>query len=240
MAGSIVIDGVRVRKDLTGQKFGRLSVITVGGAADGGRNRCWKCRCDCGAELEVRGSCLTTGHTQSCGCIWRERLIERNTKHGKAYTPEFAIWQGMITRCTNANRRSWKDYGGRGIRVCERWIESFENFLADVGPRPSKDHSLDRYPNTNGNYEPGNVRWATIEQQSRNRTNNRLLTLNGETHCLIEWAEILGYSYAGLKDRIRKGLPLAQVLSAEALTSQWRGRKRRQKEKGKQLCSNTF
>jgi len=142
------------------------------------------------------------------------------------------IWKGMIQRCTNPKRDAFIYYGGRGIEVCQRWLDSFENFLADVEPRPSPAHSIDRFPNPNGNYEPGNVRWATRAEQSRNKKNNHLMTLNGETHCLTEWAEVLGYSRGCLKERIRRGLPLDRVLSAEPLSSQWKSRKRNLQQKG--------
>jgi hypothetical protein len=110
----------------------------------------------------------------------------------------------MILRCTDPTHKSFKDYGGRGIKVCERWLK-FENFLADVGLRPSPLHSIDRFPNNNGNYEPGNVRWATDTEQQNNRRNNRLVEWNGETHTIAEWAALRGLNHGALLKRIDAG-----------------------------------
>jgi len=111
----------------------------------------------------------------------------------------------MLARCRNRNFPDYGKYGGRGITVCERWATDYAAFLADVGPRPSLDYSLDRFPNQNGNYEPGNVRWATQKQQQRNRTNNVLLTVDGVTKCLSEWAELMGLKQITIGNRIRRG-----------------------------------
>lgn len=108
-------------------------------------------------------------------------------KHGKRYTKEYDAWQHMKSRCSNPNDKAYKNYGGRGIKVCDRWMR-FLNFLADMGNAPSPEYSLDRYPKNDGNYEPGNVRWATFVQQQRNRTNNVCLTYNGKSQTLTEWA----------------------------------------------------
>lgn len=115
--------------------------------------------------------------------------------------PEYAPWQSMLTRCLNPNAADYPAYGGRGILVCHRW-RKFAHFRADMGPRPSPAHSLDRYPNQDGNYEPGNVRWATPQEQARNRSTNRLITYQGQVKCLSEWAEILGITSAALSDRL--------------------------------------
>lgn len=129
-------------------------------------------------------------------------------KHGAARvgrkTAEYRIWCAMRERCHSPKHIEFKRYGARGIKVCERW-DSFANFLMDMGPRPSTEHSLDRHPNQNGNYEPGNVRWATNEQQARNKATNRLLTLDGQTHCVAEWAEKLSLSVNTIRMRLRHG-----------------------------------
>ncbi len=158
------------RSDLSGQKFGRLFVEKFSHV-----DRCsyWDCRCDCGVSKKVSLANLTSGEVRSCGCLARERQSiagKKSRKHGEAIalTSEYAIWKSMKARCSNRKLKSWKRYGAMGIKVCERWRSSFEDFLADMGRRPSSKHSIDRYPNPYGNYEPGNCRWATSIEQRHN------------------------------------------------------------------------
>ncbi len=139
-----------------------------------------------------------------------------NAKYLK--TGEYRLWKGMIHRCHNTNAPNYPQYGGRGICVCERWRNSLEAFLADMGERPSMEHSLDRYPDQNGNYEPGNVRWATHQQQQRNIRSNVNLTLNGETLCLSEWAARTGINDSTIADRLRKGWTTEQALTTPPRT----------------------
>jgi hypothetical protein len=174
---------------MTGRRIGRLVVRSRASENRGGTTARWLCLCDCGNERVVDGSSLRIGKTRSCGCLTADVARERSTKHGHNTTagksPEYGAWASMVGRCTNPNNRSWGHYGGRGIAVCERWME-FENFLADMGNRPSSDHSLDRI-NNDGGYGPGNCRWATRAEQSRNRRNNRLVTINGRQQCVTDW-----------------------------------------------------
>lgn len=158
-------------KDLTGQKFHSMTVLSFAGMHTNGKSL-WRCRCDCGAVKIVLGNNLKAGNTRSCGHLFREfvKVWVRNTTHGMTAIPEFQIWSSMKNRCTNANHPAYCDYGGRGIRVCVRWMKSFEAFYADMGPRPPGT-SLDR-KNNNGNYTPKNCRWATPQEQRTNRRRN--------------------------------------------------------------------
>lgn len=153
------------RNDLTRKKFGFLSVIRFAGIRRVGKDAqpktLWTCRCTCGVKFIVQGQSLVSGNTRSCGCLGR---IERKTpKEEKA-------WRTMLWRCYNSNHKKYKDYGGRGIRVCRRWRNSFENFLSDMGKAPSLRHSLDR-KKVNGNYTPSNCKWSTPIEQGRNKRN---------------------------------------------------------------------
>jgi hypothetical protein len=172
-------------KDLTGQKFGRLTVL---GAVDRANGLQWLCRCECGNEKRVFGGALKRGLTRSCGCLNAELTRDRGKlfrTHGRTKTPEFRAWQGIWQRCENKKDKSYSDYGGRGIRVCERW-ETFEAFLSDMGDRPSAAHSLDRI-NVDGDYEPANCRWATIVEQNRNMRSNLSVTAFGKTGALAQF-----------------------------------------------------
>lgn len=148
----------------------------------------WVCLCDCGKETIVRTTNLRA--TKSCGCIKSESTRKTHYKHGHTanyeYTREYIAWCGMLSRCYNKNDKGYHNYGGRGISVCDRWRGSFKSFFADVGERPVGDYSLDRI-NNDGDYEPSNVRWATRRQQSRNRRDTRLITIDGRTQCVLDW-----------------------------------------------------
>jgi hypothetical protein len=171
-----------------GQKFHRWTVI--GDAVSDANNlKNWLCRCECGTERRVRHYLLTAGKSKSCGCFQREDLGSRKLKHGYSaggiIRPEYSAWESMIARCTKPKVRMYPHYGGRGIRVCQRWMESFENFIADMGNRPSDKHSLDRIKNELG-YEPGNCRWAIPEVQQNNRRNTVFIAYNGQRLPLAE------------------------------------------------------
>ena len=154
--------------DLTGQKFGKLIAIEKTDRKSSSRSIVWKCKCDCGKETFVSSSSLRSGNTQSCGCLKKELV----TIHGQCQSSEYHSWDSMKARCYNPNYNQFKDYGGRGIEVCDRWKDSFENFLADMGSKPSSKHSIDRI-DVNGNYEPGNCKWSTNQEQARNKRNQR-------------------------------------------------------------------
>lgn len=197
-----------------GKRFGRWTVVSYAGKR--GTNPIWNCVCDCGTEKVVLSSSFLSGASVSCGCVRSEQLAARLTTHGHAprsgKTPEYSTWKNIVSRCTNPKTRKWEEYGGRGIKVCDRWRESFAAFLADVGLRPSKQHTIERKDN-DGNYEPGNVCWATRAQQSRNKRNNRWLTFQGETLCIRDWGLKLGLSRTALNMRIQRGWSVEKALT---------------------------
>lgn len=192
------------RKDLRQQRFGRLVAIERLPTAAGERS-VWRCECDCGNEAAVSLCNLVGGHTNSCGCLLPEIAGKHSITHGMANkVPEYGIWAAMRRRCDYAKDKHFADYGGRGIRVCERW-QSFAHFYEDMGPRPSSDHSIDRYPNKNGNYEPGNARWATRSQQARNTRTNRIVEYQGRRQTLADWCDELHLPYFAVSKRLRAG-----------------------------------
>ncbi|HVI27483.1 hypothetical protein [Hansschlegelia sp.] len=166
--------------DLTGRRFGRLTALALATTGSGGRS--WQCVCDCGGEKIVRTEYLRSGETKSCGCLLSSAPREQFTTHGMSKHRRgegYVSWTGMKDRCLNPNNREYARYGARGIRVCDRWLR-FENFIADMGMRPSPHHSLDRI-DPNGDYEPGNCRWATALTQGRNTRRALKLVVNGKS-----------------------------------------------------------
>ena len=200
-------------KQLEGQVFGRLTVIRRAGSRAG--RVTWACMCECGSTVEVVSHALTSGHTKSCGCWKDERNRGTPVKHGHArrgasLTPTYKTWQNMMTRCYNQKVKSFKDYGERGIKVCNGW-HIFENFLADMGERP-KGTTLDRVDN-NGDYTPDNCRWATKLTQARNTRANYVVDFRGEQMTQVEFAERLGMSQSTVSRRLRNGWAPEQVAS---------------------------
>lgn len=202
-------------QDLSGSVFGRLTVIRKLPKVKG-KERRYVCRCECGKIKEVTTHALKCGDTKSCGCLKDENTVKRSTKHGNKTrlnaSPEYISWVQMIQRCYNKKHPSYHNYGGRGIRVCRRWRFSFENYLADVGKRPSPKHSADRYPNNaTGNYEPGNFRWATRREQSRNLRTNRRLEYNGTTLIVADWAAILKVNRSSIDYHLNRKESFASI-----------------------------
>lgn len=186
------------------QRFGRLITIRYI-AGEGKRKSYWLCTCDCGETSKVSSSRLYMGHTKSCGCLGQENLKRRHAEmvtHGGSELRAYSSWFGMKARCLNPLSNQYADYGGRGIKICDRWLE-FENFLADMGERPV-GMSIGRIDN-NGNYELGNCRWETSEDQCKNTRRSLFLTYKNETRILSDWAKYLNIKSATLQARIARG-----------------------------------
>jgi hypothetical protein len=205
------------RADVVGQTFGFLTVIAD--APD--RHRSFRVQvvsCVCGTIKTVSLNALRKGEIKSCGCMKVALGIAANTRHGysaKGGRAEYNAWGSMRERCHNPRHHSYSRYGGRGITVCDWWRSDFANFLADMGPRPSPAHSLDRIDN-NGNYEPGNCRWATIDQQASNKRTNVKVSAFGETLHMREWSRRTGLSASGIKRRLAHGWSPERALSEPA------------------------
>ncbi len=203
-------------KDLTNEPpFGRLKVIRLAGRTRHGAIL-WECLCDpqvggCGAIAVVRGTHLRSSHTKSCGCDVVRTSRAANTTHGMTHTPEYQSWYGMKQRCSNKRHKSFADYGGRGIQVCERWM-SFENFLLDMGRKPSAGHSIERRE-SDGHYCPDNCIWATRREQNSNTRRNTFLTLGGRSMTISDWARELNVMPATICKRLKRGWPLERALA---------------------------
>lgn len=202
------IEGHPKIKNLIGERYGKLLVESF----LPGRKPRWVCLCDCGKRTRTRTDQLTRFGQESCGCD----RIPTNLKHGLHESPECRAWYALRSRCRNPKNRFYRNYGGRGIDVCDRWNESFETFYADMGPRPTPKHSIDRI-NNDGNYEPGNCRWALPYVQRRNSRIATRITAFGETKTLVEWSESRRVSYQVLTRRIRIGWPPEKAISEPVL-----------------------
>jgi hypothetical protein len=189
-----------MRKDITGARFGSLIVVRCTERKSDAGNLIWLTVCDCGQEREEDGYNLRRGVVTSCKACGRKRTTLASTKHSLSYAAEHRVWTGMKTRCTNNASKSYRNYGGKGISVCGRW-QSFENFIEDMGMRPSASHSIDRIDNK-GNYEPSNCRWASKVEQALNRSTNVLFEYRGEVKPISVWAAEKGIKYDTLRARI--------------------------------------
>ncbi len=201
--------------DLAGKKFERLTVIRRAANYAGGDAR-WVCICDCGKELIVPSRRLRNGLSRSCGCLFYHRLSNSLT---------YQSWAAMKRRCLRPDCDHYHDYGGRGITICERWLgkDGFTTFLSDMGERTSRNHSIDRIDN-DGNYEPGNCRWATAKEQRQNQRTGRMgkfIEFNGTRQCIKAWANAVGLEEATLYKRISRGWPLEEALNSQLKPSKW-------------------
>lgn len=196
-----------------GQKFGRVFVVKFSHRNERG-HIFYLCRCECGTEWTTARHRLLNGSTKSCGCFCRDTSAALKTTHGYAYRAEYRAWNGILNRCRCKGDVNYHRYGGRGIRVCKRWLK-FENFIADMGDRPSAKHSIDRIDN-NGNYEPSNCRWATMKEQGRNRSDNVNITYKGETKCVSAWAEERGMVMNTIRLRLQRGWSVERAIETPA------------------------
>lgn len=184
-----------------GDRFARLKVIEKVETKPGEHRR-FVVKCDCGKTKNVLGTNLVRGLTRSCGCLHRKHDVPLKS------LPEYRVWNGMKDRCENPSNDRYERYGGRGIKVI---FGSFEDFLKEVGPRPSDSYTIDRFPNNDGNYEPGNVRWATVADQNRNTSRNKYVYVHGKKMTISEAARCIGMDVSTFKRRIAKGISVEGV-----------------------------
>lgn len=196
-------------KDLSGKKYGRLLVVKMSSLKRG--SVLWNCLCECGKNKDVTTSALNSGNTSSCGCM--RNAHKKILKHGegKCVTKEYRAWADMKNRCYSSSSKIYKFYGGRGISVCEKWISSYEIFLQDMGRAPTVKHSLDRFPDKNGNYEPRNCRWATPKEQQNNIRSNVFVEYNGESLTKAQWRSRLRINKSTFLYYLKKGFTIGQI-----------------------------
>lgn len=219
-----------------GDRFGRWEIIAEAEPRVYARNdvrKRWLCRCDCGAVKEVYEQGLIRGTSTSCGCKRMENPRFGMVKHGKSRTPLYKVYSSMLQRCFNTQNCNYKNYGGRGIKVCDEWLgddgfATFYKWSIKNGYAEGKRLTIDRI-DVNGNYEPFNCRWVDYETQANNMRSNHHITFNGETHTISEWAKITGINRQTLQARARRGLPPERILSREKHIWQryehWKGAK---------------
>ncbi|WP_210316673.1 hypothetical protein [Agrobacterium tumefaciens] len=196
--------------DITGERFERLVAVERVENNRHGRAR-FVCRCDCGGSVTVDAQALRRNMVKSCGCFRREFAVSQFTKHGLKGSAEYRAWTQMKTRCLNPKNRFYHRYGGRGITICAEWQESFETFYRDMGPRPSKRHSIERKNNDEG-YRPGNCEWALPAVQAANRSTVCNIEYNGISDNMAGWSRRTGIPYTRLRRRLRDGWPVGRAL----------------------------
>lgn len=199
---------INIDSDLTGLKFNRLTVVKKDGDKSKGY---WHCVCECGKHKSVNWWHLANSYIGSCGCLRLESRSEINKTHGKSKSRVYITWINMKNRCLKPTSKDYQNYGGRGIKVCDEWSYSFENFYRDMGEQPD-GMTIDRI-NVNGNYEKDNCRWATPKQQCRNRTNSLIVEYNGVKKTLIEHCEDVGMPYKSVFRRIGLGWSIEKELT---------------------------
>jgi len=201
-------------KDITGQKFGRLTVVSFSHVKN--ETAYWKCSCSCGRASVTQGSALRNGHTKSCGCWHKDGPVTHGHSRVGHISPEIMCYRAMKSRCCSKTHEAYSRYGGRGITICKRWLKSFMAFYRDMGPRPGSEYSLDRIDNNKG-YSKSNCRWALKVTQGRNRRDNRMIEFQGETLCVAEWAEKIGCQHQKITSRLRRGWSIERALTTPHL-----------------------
>lgn len=196
--------------DLTGRRFGRLLVLRVSSVRIYGKQLAWDCQCDCGVIKPLLTSVLNSGSTKSCGCLKKECKPPVLTTHGMSRYSGIKVWEGMLRRCTNTADKDFSLYGGRGIKVCERWLD-VRNFARDMGEKPA-GCSLDRI-DPDGNYSPENCRWATPAQQGANKRTNRIIEHDGQRLHMAEWCRRLNVKPSTVINRINSGMDPSLALT---------------------------
>lgn len=203
-------------ENLTGKKFGRWTVLKLSHIkrrSGGGDAIYWLCECECGTIKPVDEYHLNHGTSKSCGCLAKELSSKRETTHGLSHSRLYNIWQSIKKRCLNKKCARYNRYGGRGIIICQEWINDFMNFYKWAINNGYNDNlSIERIDN-DGNYEPNNCKWANPKTQARNRSNNHLITYNGETHCIAEWAEIIGIDRDIIDNRLKKKWTIERIFT---------------------------
>tara|TARA_R110002096_G_scaffold66682_1_gene162143 strand:- start:9361 stop:10032 length:672 start_codon:yes stop_codon:yes gene_type:complete len=202
----MIFDTVAIPKrsdfiNLSGRRIARLFVLAFAGKR-GGKSY-WKCICDCGNVTVVRSNHLADGGTKSCGCLTLEKVTTHGHARAGSQTPEYRSWQDMKKRCENPNSKDSKNYSERGISVCERWSK-YENFIEDMGVKPSSEYTLERKDNDSG-YSPENCVWATRQEQNKNKRTNVTITIDGATKCLSDWAKESCVTRETIHARVKKG-----------------------------------
>jgi hypothetical protein len=193
--------------NMIGSTYGRLTILSYVGIVKSKKN--WVCKCICGKEIEASTGSLRSGNTSSCGCYQKETRGEHVITHNLSSTPEYNIWKGILYRCNNTKSKDYFKYGGRGITVCSEWLD-VEQFYKDMGK--SNGLQIDRIDNNKGYYKE-NCRWATIQEQARNRNNNNILTYNNISKCLAEWCVIFNMAESTLRNRLAKGMSVVDALT---------------------------
>ena len=204
-----------VLKDLKGQKFNRWTVICKSSKTNSFYNVLWVCRCECGIVRDVLSGNLVRGLSKSCGCLNREN----HSKHNLSKTAEYKTWLGIKSRCLNPKNEAYNNYGGRGIKICDRWLNSFENFYADMGLKPSEEYSIDRIDN-NGHYEPGNCKWNTFEEQQNNKRTNVYHVYNNQKITTKQASKIAKVSPTCIVKRLARGLNIKEAIETKSIKQQ--------------------
>lgn len=206
--------------NLIDQNFGRLTVVGLNSCKNNNK-RHWDCVCACGNKVTIRGDHLLRRETLSCGCFRGDTTRKRAIEHGESgKTKEYTAWVQIKGRCFNEKNKAYKNYGGRGIGMYAEWIDSYDSFLAYIGRSPSAEHSIERI-NNNGNYEPGNIKWATPTEQANNKRNNRNIEYNGMVKTLSQWCKILNIPYARTSFRIKANWELSEAFNCTKQTNQY-------------------